>query len=156
MKVEWWFQNICKWNEVRSWQKWGRIGTSLTFWGSRPVLDNLDFVWGHGEAFWGQHVSKIFAGSGMEFTFSAWATSQLVQSLQSTPKCGLCAQKCCRSRWGCHSKKYMMNMTSIMSAKTSIHKSLKHGRCIGKSFRALPTTQRTVMGLECSFPFVSR
>jgi len=32
-------------------------------------LDNLDFVWGHGEAFQGQHVSEIFTGSGMELAF---------------------------------------------------------------------------------------
>jgi len=32
-------------------------------------LDNLDLVWGHGEAFGRQHVSKVFTGSDVELTF---------------------------------------------------------------------------------------
>ena len=35
----------------------------------QPVLNDLDFVWGHGETFQGQHVFKIFERSGMELTF---------------------------------------------------------------------------------------
>src|SRR5467141_3137080 len=34
-----------------------------------PILDNLDLVWGHGEAFRRQHVSEVFAGSDMELAF---------------------------------------------------------------------------------------
>src|SRR5882672_1672264 len=34
-----------------------------------PILDNLDLVWGHGEAFGRQHVSEVFAGSDMELAF---------------------------------------------------------------------------------------
>src|SRR5467141_304559 len=41
----------------------------LDFPGFGPILDNLDLVWGHGEAFWRQHVSKVFAGSDMELAF---------------------------------------------------------------------------------------
>src|SRR5882672_6435787 len=33
-----------------------------------PILDNLDLVWGHGEAFGRQHASEVFAGSDMELT----------------------------------------------------------------------------------------
>src|SRR5882724_7191563 len=36
------------------------------FW---PILNDLDFVQGHGEAFGGQHISKVFAGSDMELAF---------------------------------------------------------------------------------------
>src|SRR5882724_107885 len=36
------------------------------FW---PILDNLDFVRGHGEAFGRLHVSEVFAGSDMELAF---------------------------------------------------------------------------------------
>src|SRR5882724_3777878 len=39
------------------------------FPGFRPILDNLDLVRGHGEAFGRQHVSEVFAGSDMELTF---------------------------------------------------------------------------------------
>src|SRR5882724_3440047 len=35
----------------------------------RPILDYLDFVRGHGEAFGRQHVFKVFTGSDMELTF---------------------------------------------------------------------------------------
>src|SRR5882672_4904248 len=41
----------------------------LDFLRFRPILDNLDLVWGHGEAFWRQHVSEVFAGSDMELAF---------------------------------------------------------------------------------------
>src|SRR5467141_4468358 len=34
-----------------------------------PILDNLDLVRGHGEAFGRQHVSEVFAGSDVELTF---------------------------------------------------------------------------------------
>src|SRR5882672_8725929 len=39
------------------------------FLGFRPILDNLDLVWGHGEAFGRQHISKVFTGSDMELAF---------------------------------------------------------------------------------------
>jgi len=38
----------------------------LRFW---QVLDDLDFVQGHGEAFWRQNISEVFTGSGMELAF---------------------------------------------------------------------------------------
>src|SRR5882724_9915013 len=68
----------CKWNgdfrismnemmvEIVKTKKILDILDFLGFW---PVLDDLDFVQGHGEAFWGQHVSEIFTGSGMELAF---------------------------------------------------------------------------------------
>src|SRR5882672_7639558 len=42
---------------------------SLTFQGSGQILDDLDFVWGHGEAFWRQHISEVFTGSDVELAF---------------------------------------------------------------------------------------
>src|SRR5882672_10185124 len=41
----------------------------LDFLGFRPILDNLDLVQGHGEAFWRQHVSEVFTGSEVELAF---------------------------------------------------------------------------------------
>src|SRR5882724_2059794 len=38
----------------------------LWYW---PILDDLNFVWGHGEAFRCQHISKVFTGSDMKLTF---------------------------------------------------------------------------------------
>src|SRR5882724_3317035 len=39
------------------------------FSGFRPILDYLDFVRRHGEAFGRQHISEVFAGSDMKFAF---------------------------------------------------------------------------------------
>src|SRR5882672_1190309 len=41
----------------------------LDFSRFRPILNYLDFVLGHGEAFGRQHVSEVFTGSDMEFAF---------------------------------------------------------------------------------------
>src|SRR5467141_4273429 len=41
----------------------------LDFSGFIPILDYLDFVLGHGEAFGRQHVSEVFAGSDVELAF---------------------------------------------------------------------------------------
>src|SRR5882672_1486895 len=37
--------------------------------GFGPILDNLDLIWGHGEAFGRQHVSEVFAGNDVELAF---------------------------------------------------------------------------------------
>src|SRR5882724_3636762 len=37
--------------------------------GFRPILDYLDFVRGHGDAFRRQHISEVFTGSDVKFTF---------------------------------------------------------------------------------------
>src|SRR5467141_3198581 len=41
----------------------------LDFPGFGPILDNLDLVRGHGEAFGRQHISEVFTGSDMELEF---------------------------------------------------------------------------------------
>src|SRR5467141_3502830 len=41
----------------------------LDFLRLRPILDNLDLIWSHGEAFGRQHVSEVFTGSNMELAF---------------------------------------------------------------------------------------
>ena len=66
------------------------------FW---PVLNNLDFVQGHGEAFQGQHISKVFTGSGMELTFVCTGKKSVsAESVEYLDEHGLCAQKCCWNR----------------------------------------------------------
>src|SRR5882724_338155 len=37
--------------------------------GFRPILDYLDFVRRHGEAFGRQHISEVFTGSDVKFAF---------------------------------------------------------------------------------------
>src|SRR5882672_25923 len=41
----------------------------LDFLGFWPILDYLDFVLGHGEAFGRQHISEVFTGSDVKFAF---------------------------------------------------------------------------------------
>jgi len=50
----------------------------LWFW---PILDDSDLVRGHGEAFGGQHISEVFAGSDMELTFVCMGKQSLARSL---------------------------------------------------------------------------
>jgi len=37
-----------------------------------------------------------------------------------------------------------------------VHKSFKSGRCISKPFRHYQPLEGTIVGLECSLPFISR
>jgi len=79
-------------NNGRNWQNWGKIECPWLS-GVPATLDDLDFVQGHGEAFQGQHVSKIFTGTGMDSHLSAQTKSPLVQSLQSTSQTwALCSE----------------------------------------------------------------
>src|SRR5882724_6555283 len=68
----------CEWNgdfrisENESSVKIGETKERLDvfdFPGFGPILDYLDFVRRHGEAFGRQHISQVFAGSDVEFTF---------------------------------------------------------------------------------------
>src|SRR5882724_7213544 len=54
------------------------------FLGFRPILDDLDLVRGHGEAFGRQHVSEVFQEVTWNSHLSACANSPLVRSLRST------------------------------------------------------------------------
>src|SRR5882724_10536097 len=47
----------------------------LGFW---PILDDLDLVRGHGEAFGRQLVSKVFAGSDMELAFVCTSKQSII------------------------------------------------------------------------------
>src|SRR5882672_1374104 len=69
--------------------KTGKGLNILYFPGLGPILDDLDFVWGHGEAFGRQHISEVFAGSDMEFTFvCAGKKSISSESLEYFPDMG--------------------------------------------------------------------
>src|SRR5882724_992714 len=123
----------------------------LGFW---PILDDLDLVRGHGEAFRRQHVSDVFAGSDVELTFVCMGK----QSISMEPM------------------KYFLNVSFVFGNvvridenvvqiyddnhvdhihKDVVHKSLKSCWSISKPFRHYQPFEGTVMGLECSLPFVS-
>src|SRR5882724_3898829 len=124
------------------------------FLGFRPILDDLDLVRGHGEAFRGQHVSKVFAGSDVELTFVC--TSK--QSISAEPA------------------EYFLNVNFVFGnvvgidenviqiyddndvnhiCENVIHKSLKSCWRISEPFRHYQPFKGTVMGLEGSLPFIS-
>jgi len=70
----------------------------LDFLGFQPVLDDLDFVQGHGEAIQGQHVSEIFTGSGMELAFGCTGKKSISKEfVEYFLNVGLCSE-CCRNR----------------------------------------------------------
>src|SRR5882672_723591 len=120
-----------------------------------PILDDLDLVQGHGEAFRRQHVSEVFAGSDMELAFVCTGKKSISAELSE----------------------YFLNMSFVLGnvvgidedviqvdddydvdhiREDVIHKSLKSCWCISKPFRHYQPLERTISGLECSLPFVSR
>src|SRR5882724_7355062 len=123
----------------------------LGFW---PILDNLDLVRGHGEAFRRQHLSEVFAGSDVELAFVCMSK----QSISAEPT------------------KYFLNVSFVFRKVVGIdenviqiyddndvnhicedvvHKLLKSCWSISKPFRHYQPFKRTVAGLEGSVPFVS-
>src|SRR5882672_1884492 len=126
----------------------------LDFSGFRPILDYLDFVLGHGEAFGRQHISKVFAGSDMELTFVC------------TGKKSISAE----------SAKYFSDVSLVFGnvvrvdedviqidddndinhvREDVIHKPLESCRSISKPFRHYQPLKRSIASLECSLPFSS-
>src|SRR5882672_8427032 len=113
----------------------------LDFLGFRPILDYLDFVLGHGEAFGRQHVSEVFAGSDVELAFVCMGKKSI-----ST-----------------ESSEYFLNMSFVLGNvvrvdkdviqinddydvnhihEDVVHKSLKSCGCISKAFRHYQPLER--------------
>src|SRR5882672_4741785 len=119
-----------------------------------PILDNLDLVRGHGEAFGRQHVSEVFAGSDVELAFVC--TGQKSVSAESS--------------------EYFPNMSFVLGnvvgidedvvqidddydvdhiREDVIHELLESCWCISKPFRNYQPFEGTISGSEGSLPFVS-
>src|SRR5882724_9491712 len=117
------------------------------FLGFQPILDDLDLVRGHGEAFRRQHVSEVFTGSDVELAFVCTGK----QSISMEPT------------------KYFLNMSFVFGNVVGIdenviqiyddndvdHKSLKSCWSISKPFGHYQPFEGTIMGPEGSLPFVS-
>src|SRR5882724_668655 len=122
--------------------------------GFRPILDYLDFVRCHGEAFGRQHISKVFTGSDVEFAFVCMGKKSV--SMESA--------------------KYFSNVSLMFGnvvrvdedvvqidddndvnhiCKDVIHKPLESRWSIGKPFRHYQPLERSIASLEGSFPFDS-
>src|SRR5882724_1235398 len=125
------------------------------FLGFQPILDDLDLVRGHGEAFRRQHVSEVFTGSDVELAFVCMGK----QSISMEPT------------------NYFLNVSFVFGNVVGIdenviqiyddnhvdhihedviHKSLKSCWSISKHFRKYQPFKGTIMGPEGSLPFVSR
>src|SRR5882724_8385520 len=123
------------------------------FPGFRTILDDLDFVRGHDEAFGRQHVSEVFAGSDVELAFVC--TSK--QSISAEPT------------------KYFLNVSFVFGnvvridenviqiyddndvdhiCEDVVHELLKSCWSISKPFRNYQPLKGTVTGPEGSLPFV--
>src|SRR5882672_8583355 len=127
----------------------------LGFLGFGPILDNLDLVWGHGEALGRQHVSKVFTGSDMELAFVCTGKKSIrVESLEYFPNMGFVLGNVVGIDEDVVQIDDDYDVNHIR--KDVVHKLLKSCWCISSPFRHYQPLERTVSGLECSFPFVSR
>jgi len=116
----------------------------------------LDFVWGHGEAFWDSMYPRYLQEVAWNSHLSAWANKSIsAESAEYFPNVGFVLRNVVGVDEDAIQKIYDEYDINHV-CENIIHKSLKHGRCIGKSFRHYQPLKGTVMGLECSFPFVSR
>src|SRR5712664_3202911 len=126
----------------------------LDFLGFRPILDYLDFVLGHGEAFGRQHISEVFAGSDMELAFVCMGKKSV----------------------SAESAKYFSDVSLVFGNvvrvdedvvqidddndvnhvhEDVVHKPLESGWSISKPFRHYQPLERSIASSECSLPFVS-
>src|SRR5882724_5493920 len=106
----------------------------LDFLWNWPILDDLDLVRGHGEAFRRQHVSEVFAGSDMEFTFVCMGK----QSISAEPvKCFLNVSFVFRNVVGIDENVIQIYDDNDIDhiCEDVIHKSLKSCWRISKPFR---------------------
>ena len=126
----------------------------LGFLGFRPILDYLEFVLGHGEAFGGQHISEVFSGSDVELTF-------------------VCSGK---KSVSAESAKYFSDVSLVFGnvvrvdedvvqidndndvnhvCEDVVHKPLESRWRISKPFRHYQPLERSIASSECSLPFIS-
>src|SRR5467141_3103792 len=127
----------------------------LDFSGFRPILDYLDFVLGHGEAFRRQHISEVFAGSDVELAFVCMGKKSV----------------------SAESAKYFSDVCLVFGNvvrvdedvvqidddndvnhfhEDVVHKLLESRWSISKPFRHYQPLERSIASSECSLPFVSR
>src|SRR5882672_1819456 len=127
----------------------------LDFLRFRPILDNLDLVWGHGEAFRRQHVSEVFTGSDVEITFVCTGKKSVsTELLEYFPNMSFVLRNVVRIDEDVIQVDDDYDINHIRG--DVIHKSLKSCWCISKPFRHYQPLERTVSGLECSLPFIFR
>src|SRR5882672_4899977 len=120
-----------------------------------PILDNLDLLQGHGEAFLRQHVSKVFTGSDVELTFVCMGKISIsMESSEYFPNMSFVLRNVVRVDKDVIQVDDDYDVNHIR--KDVIHESLESCWCISKPFRHYQPLKGTILGLECSLPFISR
>src|SRR5882724_11458928 len=120
-----------------------------------PILDNLDIVRGHGEAFGRQHVSEVFTRSDVELAFVCTGKKSIsTESVEYFPN----VEFMLGNIVGIDEDVIQIydDYDVIHICENVVHKSLKSGGCISKPFRHYQPLKGTIAGSKCSLPFVSR
>jgi len=98
-----------------------------------PILNNLDFVWGHCEAFRGQHVSEVFTGSDMELTFFCMGKNSVsTESTEYFQDMGFRLGNVVRIN---EVVIQIYDDYNIDHIHKDVHESLKSCQCVSKPFR---------------------
>src|SRR5882672_3766055 len=127
----------------------------LDFSGFRPILDYLDFVLGHGEAFGRQNISKVFAGSDVELAFVCMGKKSVsVESAKYFSDVGLVFSNVVRVDEDVVQIDDDNDVNHVH--KDVIHKLLESCWSISKPFRHYQPLERSIVSSECSLPFISR
>src|SRR5882724_1970933 len=120
-----------------------------------PILDYLDFVRGHGEAFRRQHISEVFTESDVEFAFiSMGKKSVSAESVKYFSDVSLMFGNVVQVDEDVIQIDDDNDINHV--CKDVIHKLLESCWSIGKPFRHYQPLKRSIASLEGSLPFVSR
>ena len=126
----------------------------LDFMWFRPILHNLDFIGDHSQAVWREHVSKVFAGSDVEFAFIC--TGEKAVSAESV-EYFLDVSIMLRKVIGID--QYVIQIDNDINVyhihEDVIHEPLKSCRSVSKAFWHYQPLERSVLSPEGSLPFVS-
>src|SRR5882672_1854356 len=126
----------------------------LDFSGFRPILDYLDFVLGHGEAFWRQHVSEVHAGSDVELAFVCMGKKSIsVESAKYFSDVSLVFGNVVRVDEDVVQIDDDYDINHVR--EDVVHKPLESRWSISKPFGHYQPLERSITSSECSFPFVS-
>src|SRR5882672_2527903 len=127
----------------------------LDFSGFRPILDYLDFVVGHREAFGRQHVSEVFAGSDVELAFVCTGKKSIsAESAKYFSDVSLVFGNVVRLDEDVVQIDHDNDVNHVR--EDVVHKPLESGWSISKPFRHYQPLERSIMSSECSLPFISR
>ena len=126
----------------------------LDFAWFRPILDDLDFVGGHSQAIWREHVSKVFTGSDVKFAFVCTGEEAIsVEAVKYFPDVSFVLGKVIGI------DQYVIQIDNDINVyhihEDVVHEPLKSCRSVSKAFRHYQPLKRSVASPEGGLPFVS-